>query len=177
MPGHALQLMHSNRHRASTPIRQIWPSGTFIEGWAVYAEELMADHGYRSDVSAQAGAALRLQQLKMQLRMTINAILDISFHCGDLDEAGALELMRRRGFQEQGEADGKWRRVQLTATQLCTYFVGYVETSQIARDLRHSRPDWSERKSHDAMLAHGSPPPRHLRTLLDLSAVYRGSAG
>jgi uncharacterized protein (DUF885 family) len=171
MPGHALQLMHSNRHRASTPIRKVWPSGSFVEGWAVYAEELMARHGYRNDVSERAGAAVRMQQLKMQLRMTINAILDISFHCGDLDEAGAFDLMRRRGFQEQGEADGKWRRVQLTATQLCTYYVGYVETSRIAADLLASHQDWAERRRHDAMLAHGSPPPRHLRTLLGLGAA------
>jgi uncharacterized protein (DUF885 family) len=170
MPGHALQLMHSNRHRADTPIRRVWPSGSFVEGWAVYAEELMADHDYRGAVSPHAAAALRMQQLKMQLRMTINAILDIRFHCDDLDEAAAHDLMRRRGFQEQGEADGKWRRVQLTSTQLCTYYVGYLETSRIAADLRVAHPDWPERRRHDAMLAHGSPPPRHLRTLLGLDA-------
>jgi hypothetical protein len=130
----------------------------------------MAGHGYREKVSSHAAAALRMQQLKMQLRMTINAILDIRFHCDDLDEAEALDLMQRRGFQEQGEADGKWRRVQLTSTQLCTYYVGYVETSRIAADLRAQQPHWNERRRHDAMLAHGSPPPRHLRSLLGLAA-------
>ena len=170
MPGHALQLMHSNRHRTSTRIRSVWPSGSFVEGWAVYAEELMAGHGYREQVSPRAAAALCMQQLKMQLRMTINAILDIRFHCDDLDEAAALDLMRRRGYQEQGEADGKRRRVQLTSTQLCTYYVGYVETSRIAADLRARQPHWSELRRHDEMLAHGSPPPRHLRSLLGLAA-------
>lgn len=168
MPGHALQLMHANRYRGRSPIRTVWWSGSFVEGWAVYSEELMAEHGYRTDVSPRAAAAVRLQQLKMQLRTTINAILDIRYHCDDLDEAAAMELMQRQGFQEQGEAAGKWRRVQLSSTQLCTYFVGYTEVRELADDLRRAHPSWSERRRHDTMLAHGSPPARHIRALLGL---------
>jgi uncharacterized protein (DUF885 family) len=171
MPGHALQLMHANRYRGRTPVRTVWWSGSFVEGWAVYTEELMAERGFRSEVSESAATALRMQQLKMQLRTTINAILDIRFHCGDLDEAGAMELMLGRGFQERGEAAGKWRRVQLSSTQLCTYYVGYTEVRDVATDLRAAHPEWGERQVHDAMLAHGSPPARHLRTLLGLPAA------
>ena len=58
--------------------------------------------------------------------MTINAILDVGVHAGDLQEDQALALMRDRGFQEEGEAVGKWRRALLTAGQLPTYFVGYL---------------------------------------------------
>jgi uncharacterized protein (DUF885 family) len=166
MPGHALQLMHSNRHHASTPIRAIFYSGSFVEGWAVYAEELMTVRGYRRAESQRAASALRMQQLKMQLRTTLNTILDIRFHCHDLDEAGAMQLMLERGFQEDGEAAEKWRRVQLTSTQLCTYYVGYCEVRDLARDLSAARPGVGDRALHDAILAHGSPPVRHLRTLL-----------
>jgi uncharacterized protein (DUF885 family) len=166
MPGHALQLMHSNRHHATTPIRAVFGSGTFIEGWAVYAEELMAARGYRRAMSDRAASALRMQQLKMQLRTTLNTILDIRFHCQQLDEAGARELMTVRGFQEDGEAGEKWRRVQLTSTQLCTYYVGYCEVRDLVRDLRAARPGAGDREIHDAVLGHGSPPVRHLRSLL-----------
>ena len=166
VPGHALQIMHSNRYRASTPVRAVWWSGSFVEGWAVYTEELMAQRGFRSDVSAQAASALRMQQLKMRLRTIINTIMDIRFHHDDLDEAGALELMTGRGYQEQGEAAGKWRRVQLTATQLCTYYVGYSEVRDLVADLRAHQPQWTDRQVHDAVLGAGSPPARHLRTLL-----------
>ncbi len=166
MPGHALQLAHSNRYRAATPVRAVWWSGSFVEGWAVYAEALMADRGYRADVSDQAAAALRMQQLKMQLRTILNTIMDVRFHHGDLDEAEAMALMRGRGFQEQGEALGKWRRVQLTATQLSTYYVGYCEVRDLVAELRATHPRWSDRRLHDTVLGVGSPPVRHLRTLL-----------
>lgn len=156
MPGHYLQLAHSRRYRGSTRTRALGLSGPFVEGWAVYGEEVMVDAGY-------GGLPVRLQQLKMQLRMSLNAMLDQLAHCADLSEADAMNLMRTRGFQEEGEAAGKWRRVLLTSTQLSTYFVGYTEVVAIGR----ARPAGvSVREWHDAMLAHGSPPPRHLRTLL-----------
>jgi hypothetical protein len=132
----------------------------------VYAEELMARHGYRTDESERAAAALRLQQLKMQLRTTLNTILDIRFHSHDLDEREAMELMTARGYQQEGEAVEKWRRVQLTSTQLCTYYVGYCEVRDLVADLRRAHPGWSEQTLHDNVLAHGSPPVRHLRSLL-----------
>jgi uncharacterized protein (DUF885 family) len=166
MPGHALQLMHSNRHRATTPIRAVFSSGSFVEGWAVYAEELMALSGYRRDESERAAAALRVQQLKMQLRTTLNTILDVRFHSHDLDERAAMELMTARGYQQEGEAVEKWRRVQLTSTQLCTYYVGYCEVRDLVAGLRRSHPGWTDQTLHDNVLAHGSPPVRHLRSLL-----------
>ncbi|MGC9666734.1 DUF885 domain-containing protein [Planosporangium sp. 12N6] len=156
MPGHFLQLAHSRRFRGSTRARALGFSGPFVEGWAVYVEEVMVERGF-------GGPAVRAQQLKMQLRMSINAILDQLVHCEGLTESEAMTMMRDEGFQEEGEAAGKWRRALLTSAQLSTYFVGYTEVSAIGR----ARPgDVSVRDWHDRMLAHGSPAPRHVRTLL-----------
>ncbi len=169
MPGHVEQLSHARRYRGDTQVRAVFGSGSFIEGWAVYAESLMAEHGYRSKVSVDAAHAVRMQQLKMQLRMVLNTILDITFHTGELDEAAAMALMTGRGYQEDGEAAGKWRRVQLTSTQLSTYYVGYLEVKQLIADLRVAKPAWSLRQAHDAVLSFGSPPVRQLRSLLGLA--------
>ena len=166
MPGHVQQLAHNSRYDAAIPVRKALWSGTFVEGWAVYAEELMADCGYRSDEGL--ADALRMQQLKMQLRMTINAILDARVHAHGMTEDEAMRLMMERGHQEEGEAAGKWRRALLTSGQLSTYYVGYVEVADLARDLAAAQPGASMRERHDTMLAHGSPAPRHLRTLLAL---------
>jgi uncharacterized protein (DUF885 family) len=158
MPGHFLQLAHGRRYAATTRVRAVTRSGPFCEGWAVYTEEVMAGHGF-------GGLPVRLQQLKMQLRMTINAILDQLVHCEDLTEGEAMALMTGSGFQEEGEAAGKWRRALLTSTQLSTYFVGYAEMAAIGA----ARPDGvAVGRWHDTMLSHGSPAPRHLRTLLQL---------
>jgi uncharacterized protein (DUF885 family) len=164
MPGHYLQLQHAARyHGSGTAIRAAFYSGSFVEGWAVYAEELMADHEYPGDGDPRC---TRMQQLKMQLRMTINAILDASVHAHGMTEAQAMALMMERGYQEEGEAAGKWRRAQLTSAQLSTYYVGYTEVCDLSRDLKAARPDWTEQQLHDTMLAHGSPAARFVRTLV-----------
>ncbi len=164
MPGHYLQLQHSRRFTGSgTAIRAALRSGSFTEGWAVYTEEVMASHGYPGEGDPRA---VRMQQLKMQLRTIINAILDARIHAHGMTEAEAMALMTGRGYQEEGEAAGKWRRAQLTSAQLSTYYVGYAEISDLARDLRAADPGQSDLQIHDRMLAHGSPPVRLLRTLI-----------
>ena len=164
MPGHYLQLQHSRRFTGSdTAIRAALRSGAFTEGWAVYAERVMAEHEYPGEGDPRA---VRMQQLKMQLRMTINAILDARIHAHGMTEAEAMALMADRGHQEEGEAAGKWRRAQLTSAQLSTYYVGYSEISDLAADLRAADPGQADQQRHDRMLAHGSPPVRLLRTLI-----------
>src|SRR6185436_6941992 len=120
MPGHYLQLAHSHKFKAPTPIRAIFSSGVFVEGWATYAEQLMAEKGY-------GGAEVKMQQLKMRLRLIINAILDQKIHTAGMSEKEAIDLMMNAGFKEEGEAAGKWRRACLSSTQLSTYFVGNTE--------------------------------------------------
>ncbi|MBU6279012.1 MAG: DUF885 family protein [Actinomycetales bacterium] len=166
-PGHVLQLAHDRLARPSR-VRAWGRSGVFVEGWAVYGEEVLLAHGYEPGAGAGAGLALRLQQLKMQARMCINAILDVRVHTSDIDEQGALDLMQYRGFQESQEAAGKWQRALLTAGQLPTYFVGYQAVRSIVADLRVLHPEWSARQLHDLLLGHGSPAPRYLRMLLGL---------
>jgi hypothetical protein len=164
MPGHYLQLQHSRRFTGSdTAIRAALRSGAFTEGWAVYTERIMAEQQYPGEGDPRA---VRMQQLKMQLRTIINAILDAGIHAHGMTEAEAMALMTGRGYQEEGEATGKWRRAQLTSAQLSTYYVGYCEISDLADDMRAAGPGLTDQQVHDEMLAHGSPPVRLLRTLI-----------
>jgi hypothetical protein len=168
MPGHVLQLQHSRRYRGNTDVRAALMSGTFVEGWAVHAEQLIADALAASPPAGVDVEALRMQQLKMRLRSTINAILDVRVHCHGMTREEAMRLMTVRGHQEESEAAGKWRRALLTSAQLSTYYVGHQEVSAIVRDLAAEQPERSMHEVHDTVLAHGSPSPRLLRLILEL---------
>ena len=157
MPGHFLQLMHANRF--SSDVRAVFSSGPFVEGWAVYAEWVMAKHGF-------GGARVRLQRQKMVLRLSCNAIIDHAVHAGTMDEKEALALMTEEAFQEEGEAVAKWKRARLTSAQLSTYYYGFTEMLAL-RKKAENKPGFREREFHDSLLAHGSPAIRHLRTLVD----------
>ena len=160
MPGHYVQLMHANRY--DSPLRAVLSSGTFIEGWAVYTERLMAEEGFRD-----GDPLMHLIQLKWYLRTIANAILDQGVHVDGMSREAAMELMMHDTFQEEREASGKWVRAQLTATQLPTYFVGVQEQLALREEARQR---WSRtftlKRYHDAALSFGSPPVRYVRELL-----------
>ena len=162
MPGHYLQLAHANKFTAPTKLRAIFQSNTFAEGWAVYAEQLMAEHGY-------GGPEVRMQQLKLKLRTIINAILDQKIHTAGMTEKEALALMMNEGFQEEGEAAGKWRRAALTSTQLSNYYVGSIEVNDIRRAYEAKMGDALDyKRMHDQMLSFGTPAPKYVRELMGL---------
>ena len=162
MPGHYLQLAHSNEFKAPTLVRAIFQSGTFIEGWAVYCEQMMAEQGY-------GGPEVKMQQLKMRLRAIANAILDQSIHAGNMTEEQAMDLMTKATFQEQGEATLKWKRARLTSTQLSTYFVGVSEHLDLrAAAQKKFGKDFDLKKYNDQVISYGSPPVKYVRELMGL---------
>jgi uncharacterized protein (DUF885 family) len=164
MPGHFLQLMHNNALYSASggdlagKIRSVFSSGSFVEGWAVYSEWLMAKYGF-------GGLRVRMARQKMVLRLAANAILDHGIHAGTMDEKQALDLMMNDAFQEEGEAVGKWKRGRLSSAQLTTYYYGFTELMKL-RAANEAAPGFSERRYHDRLLSFGSPSPRALRTLM-----------
>ena len=162
MPGHYLQLAHSNQFRAPTLVRAIFQSGSFIEGWAVYTEQVLAEQGY-------GGPEVKMQQLKMRLRVICNAILDQSIHAGKMTEKEAMDLMMKEGYQQEGEAVAKWKRARLTSAQLSTYFVGVSEMLELrSLAMKKAQENFNAKAYHDSMLSFGSPPSKYVRELLGL---------
>ncbi len=155
MPGHFLQIMHQNKF--SSKLRAVLSHGAFVEGWAVYTEWLLAKYGFGGD-------KVKMQRLKMALRMAANTILDHGVHSAEMSEKDAIEMMTKDAFQEEGEAVGKWKRAQLTSAQLTTYFYGFTKMMEL-RKQAEGKPGFKERTYHDELLAHGSPAPRYLPLL------------
>jgi uncharacterized protein (DUF885 family) len=160
MPGHFLQLARSNEFRAPTLIRAIFQSGSFIEGWAVYCEQVMAEQGY-------GGPEVKMQQLKMRLRAICNAILDQSIHAGNMSEQEAMDLMTKEGYQQEGEAVAKWKRARLTSAQLSTYFVGATEHLDLrAAEQEKLGDQFNLKKYNDQVISYGSPAVKYVRELM-----------
>src|SRR5438105_3100249 len=162
MPGHYLQLAHANEFSAPTLVRAIFRSGTFIEGWAVYCEQMMAEQGY-------GGPEVKMQQLKMRLRAIGNAILDQGIHAKNMSEKEAMDLMMKEGFQQEGEAVAKWKRARLTSAQLSTYLVGATEHLDLrAAEQKKLGKDFDLKKYNDRVISYGSPAVKYVRELMGL---------
>jgi uncharacterized protein (DUF885 family) len=160
MPGHYLQIAHANGNPST--LRAVLGSGSYIEGWAVYGEGMMADNGYLN-----GDPLFKLTVLKMRLRSISNSLLDIGIQTENMTEAQAMTLMTRGAFQQEREAAGKWTRARLSSTQLLSYFVGYSEHMELREAVRkRDGAAFDLRRYNDAVLSHGSPPVRYVRALM-----------
>jgi uncharacterized protein (DUF885 family) len=88
-------------------------------------------------------------------------------HVDGMSREDAMHLMMHDTFQQEREAAGKWIRVQLTATQLPTYFVGAQEHMALRVEAQQAwGKEFTLKHYHDAVLAYGSPPVRYVRELM-----------
>jgi len=122
MPGHYVQLEYANdvQPLSRRLLRNIFSNTPYVEGWAVYAQQMMQDAGYLGDP-----AALRLTFYKQILRVLANTILDVRLQTMGMTDQQALDLMIKQTYQESEEATAKLQRAQLSSCQLPTYFAGW----------------------------------------------------
>jgi uncharacterized protein (DUF885 family) len=159
-PGHYLQLAWSNRCE-SLP-RAVFGSGVFAEGWAVYVTQVMMDAGYADD-----DPALLLAHWKYYLRAVTNTLMDIRIHTAAMTEDEAMSMMVDGGFQERSEASEKWNRARLSSTQLCSYFLGGAEMTELEREARRRSGDaFAWRPFLESVISHGTPPMPIIRDIL-----------
>ena len=164
MPGHYLQIAHANGNQSV--LRAVLSSGPFVEGWAVYAEGMMADADYLGE-DARAGQMFKLTVLKMRLRSITNSLLDIGIQTEGLTREAAMTMMTQGAFQQEREAAGKWVRASLGSTQLLSYFTGYAEHMDMRAEARRRLGAKFDLKTYnDAVISHGSPPARFVRELM-----------
>jgi uncharacterized protein (DUF885 family) len=159
-PGHSVQLDYMNRHPSL--IRKVLQSGVYIEGWAVYTEQMMLDQGY-----GDRDLALRLSQLKFYLRAVGNTILDHKMHCSNMTDEEALDFLIKGCFQSEGEARLKVIRSKQSSCQLSTYFVGRMAHYRLRQAIEREQGDKFElARYHEAVLEPAAVPVKYLPELV-----------
>lgn len=167
IPGHWLQFEYAAQVQPPPRrvLRSLFGDGAYVEGWAVYATDLMVQEGYLN-----GDPELRLIHSKQLLRAIANTILDIRLHTKGMSDQEAMELMLKRTFQEREEAEAKLRRAKLSSCQLPTYFAGFEAWKRLrlaaeAKAGQGFRPGEFHRKA----LGEGALPMPVLAELMGLS--------
>ncbi len=160
VPGHYTQLVHANQ--SPSLIKSVLGNGAMIEGWAVYAEQMMLDNGYGNNEPE-----MLLMWYKWNLRSVCNAILDYSVHTANMSRADALNLLTREAFQQQAEAEGKWKRVTVSSVQLASYYTGYKEITDLRDAYKKKMADkYKLKEFNEKFLSYGSAPVKSIRELM-----------
>ena len=165
MPGHYIQAEYANavQPRSRRLLRSIFGNGPYVEGWAVYAQQLMAEQGFLSD-----SPGYRLTLAKQKLRVLANTILDVRLQTMDMSDAEALDLMTKSTYQEMEEATAKLQRAKLSSCQLPTYYAGFKGWLAVREHYQATHGDAMPLKQfHEAALREGAVPLPVLDELLN----------
>jgi uncharacterized protein (DUF885 family) len=150
-PGHHLQLAVAARHPSLTRAQVEAPE--FVEGWGMYSEQLMREHGFDD------GPAFRVALATDAIWRAARIVLDIRIHRGEMtiDEATDF-LIRETGF-ERPHALAEIRRYTYTPTYNLSYLLGKVLLLGLRDEEQRRLGDaFSLRGFHDALMRGGSLP-------------------
>ena len=169
LPGHYTQFEHANNLRPSSRrvLRVLLGNNPYEEGWGEYAVKEMEDAGY-----ANHDPRFVLMIEKIRLRVIANAILDIRMQSRKMTDQEALDLMEKKAFQTEAEAQGKLRRAKLTAGQLITYYVGFHQWIDLRNRIQQEQGSaFSLKRFNDTALDEGPLPLPLLQPLLEQKRV------
>jgi uncharacterized protein (DUF885 family) len=165
MPGHYVQLEYANdvQPKSRRLLRNVFGNGPYVEGWAVYTQNLMTDQGYLNN-----SPGMRLTWMKQLLRVLANTILDIRLQTMGMTDQQALDLMTGDTYQEIEEATAKLQRAQLSSCQLPTYYAGWKGWLQVRDHYQQKQgANFSLRDFHERALKESAVPLPALDRLLN----------
>ncbi len=127
-------------------------SGTLVEGWAVYAGNLMAEAGFLTPLEEYAEAQSRR-------RMSARAVVDIKLHLGEFTLDQAVSYYQTQGGMNAGFA----RREAVKNSMFPGAAMMYLYGSDRVRNFREEMatlmgPSFNLCDFHDRFLSYGSVP-------------------
>lgn len=153
IPGHHLQL--SIQEEAKLPlIRKVSFYSAYVEGWALYAEQLAAEMGeYDDDPSGHIG------QLHDSMFRAVRLVVDTGVHSKKWTREQAVRYFVDALGDPETASITEIERYCVWPGQACTYMLGKLTfLAQRARAQKVLGAKYDIRKFHDAMLLPGAVP-------------------
>ena len=164
-PGHYVQFLHLNASPA-TRIEKIFSSYAYVEGWAHYCEQMMADVGYGHNGDTVLAAKYRLAQTGDALLRLCRLCVSIKTHCQGMSLDDATKFFMNNWYQGEKPSYQEALRGTFDPGYLF-YTVGKLEFMKLRADYeKQEGVNFSLKKFHDEVLNHGMPQIRLLREVM-----------
>ena len=158
-PGHHLQLDAARRHPSLT--RLLADAPEFVEGWGMYSELMMREHGFDD------GPEYRVMLHTDAIWRACRIILDVRLHRGEIGVDEAVDYMVEQTRFERDNARSEVEWYTYRPTYPLSYLVGRTLLLELrASEERRLGADFSIRAFHDTLLRNGSLPISFHRRLL-----------
>jgi uncharacterized protein (DUF885 family) len=159
-PGHYLQFLYV--HQFPTKTRKLLASGTNVEGWAHYGEQMMIEEGFENH-----DPRAHLAQLGDALLRDCRWVVGMKEHTQGLSvEDGGKNYFAKKCFQEPANGFEEARRGAYNPTYLY-YSLGKLEIYKLRADYQKAKGSgYSLRQFHDDFVKQGGLPIKLIRRIL-----------
>jgi len=152
IPGHFLQLSIANHLKDE--IRRQHSDGIFIEGWALYGEEMLMRTGLYPINSASQGQVLRLARYR-----SARIGVDVNLHTGRWTFEQAVKYFMEAGGLDREAAEGEAAGAAASPTQKIYYITGKWQIMRLLGKYRDQKgKDFRLGQFHDDLIKNGSLP-------------------
>ncbi|PYS73425.1 MAG: hypothetical protein DMF69_04860 [Acidobacteria bacterium] len=152
IPGHFLQISIANH--LPNEIRRQHGDGIFIEGWALYTEEMLMRTGLYPNNSASQGQILRLSRYR-----AARIGVDVNLHTGRWTFEQAVKYFMEAGGLDREAAEGEAAGAAASPTQKITYMTGKWQIMRLLGKYRDKQgANYKLGQFHDDLLKNGSLP-------------------
>ena len=152
IPGHFLQLSIANH--LSDEIRRQNEDGVFVEGWALYGEEMLMRTGLYPNNSPAQGQILRLSRYR-----SARIGVDVNLHTGRWSFEQAVKYFMEAGGLDREAAEGEAAGAASSPHQKISYIIGKWQIMDLlGRYKDRQSENFRLGKFHDDLIKNGSLP-------------------
>ncbi len=154
VPGHHMQLSVQQQLQGLPKFRQHGLGFTaYIEGWALYAEELGKEVGFYQDPVSDYG------RLSSELFRAVRLVVDTGIHAKGWSRDQVVEYMRKSGAVDEPTIQSETDRYISWPAQALAYKIGQLKIRELRERAKSELgPKFDVRKFHDEMLDGGTLP-------------------
>jgi len=163
IPGHHFQIAITMELKKVPYFRRVLPFTAYVEGWAMYAEQLCREIGmYQDDPYGELGS------LDSELFRAVRLVVDTGIHYKRWTREQAIEYMQAHSAQELESVVSEIERYFVMPGQACAYKIGMIKIVALREKARVALGEkFDLRTFHDAVLKNGSLPLSILEQVID----------
>lgn len=153
IPGHHMQIAIAQELEGLPEFRTLGGHTAFIEGWALYAEEIPKELGLYTDPYKEFG------QLGMEIFRAARLVVDTGIHSKQWTRDQAVRYYLENIPNPEGDVRAEIDRYIVWPGQATAYMIGKLKIIELRRKAEAELgDDFDIRLFHDAVLTNGSVP-------------------